>query len=171
MKATKKSAKTRGRPFKPGQSGNPNGRRKGSTNVPKEPSLADAIEALKVRGFNHFAAGNIDAARSCFEKMLALAWGANDPERLSSAVDGLFGTVTAEFKKMQNADIVESLFDDADAAYLKHVDLPKDATWDQFRAHYALVGGDLDADRTCEDLASFPPVATAIAAGLEEARS
>ena len=82
-----------------------------------------------------------------------------------------FATDTAEATSKSKTSIVESLFDDADAAYLKHVDLPKDATWDQFRAHYALVGGDLDADRTCEDLASFPPVATAIAAGLEEARS
>jgi len=108
---------------------------------------------------------------SSYRLGLALAWGADDPGRLSSAVDDLLETIMAEFKKMQSADIVEGLFEDADAAYFDHVGLPHDTTLEQFISHYTVPGGDVDLDRACGDLASFPPVAAVIAAGLEEARS
>jgi len=63
----------RGRPFAPGESGNPNGRPKGSRNkatIAAEGLLEDEAEALTRRAIELALAGNLAALRLCFERLL-----------------------------------------------------------------------------------------------------
>lgn len=148
--------------FKPGQSGNPKGRPKGIKNKPKEMSAAQEADVMMARGFEHLASGDIKAARTAIAKALTLTgpWGAS---KLEEDVNGIIEVAQTELAKMENIDIVRGLYDEADAAYLKHVGLPKGASWDQFRSHYATAEDDVDADRATNDLVTYPPVAKRIA--------
>jgi hypothetical protein len=65
--------KTRGRPFEPGQSGNPNGRPKGARNkttIAVEALLDNEAEALTRKVIDLALAGNMAAIRLCFERLL-----------------------------------------------------------------------------------------------------
>src|SRR5260370_31325657 len=67
------SAKARGRPFEPGQSGNPSGRPKGARNkttIAVEALLDNEAEALTHKVIELALAGNIAAIRLCFERLL-----------------------------------------------------------------------------------------------------
>src|ERR1700730_11989111 len=66
-------AKPRGRPFEPGQSGNPNGRPKGASNkatIAIEALLDDEAEALTRKVVAMALDGNIPALRLCIERLL-----------------------------------------------------------------------------------------------------
>src|SRR5258707_283232 len=66
-------AKGRGRPFEPGQSGNPSGRPKGARNkttIAVEALLDNEAEALTREVIELALAGNIAAIRLCFERLL-----------------------------------------------------------------------------------------------------
>ena len=66
-------AKARGRPFEPGQSGNPSGRPKGARNkttIAVEALLDDEAEALTRKVIELALAGNMAAIRLCFERLL-----------------------------------------------------------------------------------------------------
>ena len=66
-------AKARGRPFEPGQSGNPNGRPKGARNkttIAVEALLDNEAEALTRKVIDLALAGNMAAIRLCFERLL-----------------------------------------------------------------------------------------------------
>jgi hypothetical protein len=66
-------AKPRGRPFEPGQSGNPNGRPKGARNkatLAIEALLDDEAEALTRKVVAMALDGNIPALRLCIERLL-----------------------------------------------------------------------------------------------------
>src|SRR5258708_16638663 len=66
-------AKARGRPFEPGQSGNPNGRPKGARNkttIAVEALLDNEAEALTRKVIELALAGNMAAIRLCFERLL-----------------------------------------------------------------------------------------------------
>ncbi len=166
MTKTTKSP-TRGKHFKPGQSGNPKGRPKGRRSRPKETTVDEEIEALTLRGMEHVAAGHIDAARNCFTKMYILTGPPCSAAELRDDADRLIKVVVEEVEKLQRLDIVRSLYDDAveneNPAYLQHVGLSPDATWEQFRALYAVGDDHVDVDRATGDLVTFPPVAAAIA--------
>src|SRR5258706_6899922 len=67
------SAKARGRPFEPGQSGNPSGRPKGARNkttIAVEALLDNEAEALTRKVIELALAGNMAAIRLCFERLL-----------------------------------------------------------------------------------------------------
>ncbi len=66
-------AKARGRPFEPGQSGNPSGRPKGARNkttIAVEALLDNEAEALTHKVIELALAGNMAAIRLCFERLL-----------------------------------------------------------------------------------------------------
>ena len=66
-------AKARGRPFEPGQSGNPSGRPKGARNkttIAVEALLDNEAEALTRKVIELALAGNMAAIRLCFERLL-----------------------------------------------------------------------------------------------------
>ena len=65
--------KQRGRPFKPGSSGNPNGRPKGTRNVAiiaMEAMLDGESEALTRKAIKLAKAGDMTAIRLCLERIL-----------------------------------------------------------------------------------------------------
>ena len=65
--------KARGRPFEPGQSGNPSGRPKGARNkatTAVEALLDNEAEALTRKVIELALAGNMAAIRLCFERLL-----------------------------------------------------------------------------------------------------
>ena len=65
--------KARGRPFEPGQSGNPSGRPKGARNkttITVEALLDNEAEALTRKVIDLALAGNMAAIRLCFERLL-----------------------------------------------------------------------------------------------------
>ena len=64
--------KARGRPFEPGQSGNPSGRPRGARNkatVAIEALLENEAEALARKVVDLALGGNIQALRLCFERL------------------------------------------------------------------------------------------------------
>ncbi len=75
--------------------------------------------------------------------------------------------VQTDMAKERRIGAVRTLYDDeaedGDGAFFKHVGLPKDATWEQFRSHYAVGEDDVDADRAFGDFETYPPIAARIA--------
>ena len=157
----------RGRPFKKGQSGNPKGRPRGSKNRPKETTMEQEAEALRLRGAAHVITGEIDAARDAFTKMFVLLGLPSSGDELHSAANSLIETEQIEAARDSRFSSLQSLYQDeineGAGDYFQHIGLPKDATWEQFRAHYAVHDGDVDATRAFEDLAAYPPIAARIA--------
>ncbi|MBC8239163.1 MAG: hypothetical protein H8E30_01680 [Alphaproteobacteria bacterium] len=148
--------------FQQGQSGNPKGRPRGSRNKPKEISAEQEATNLIARGMQHLAAGDTDAARTAIKKGLAL-FGPYSSDGLEKEANGIIEVAQIEMAKSQCLDLVRGLYDDADANYLKHVGLPKDASWGRFQSHYAVGEDDVDADRATNDLVTYPHVAKRIA--------
>ncbi len=62
----------------------------------------------------------------------------------------------------QEAQTLRAHYEDADADYLAHVGLRRNASWHSFRQHYAKDDG-FDIDRAANDLATYPPVAARVA--------
>jgi hypothetical protein len=75
LNAEKTVAKQRGRPFRPGQSGNPGGRPKGARNrstVAAEALLEGEAEALARKAIELALAGDTTALRLCLERVVPL---------------------------------------------------------------------------------------------------
>ena len=85
---------------------------------------------------------------------------------LRSAANSLIETVQIEAARDSRLSSLQSLYQDFNEGtgdYFQHIGLPKDATWEQFRAHYAVGDDDVDATRAFEDFAAYPPIAARIA--------
>ena len=170
MATTTKPAR-RGKPFRKGRSGNPKGRPKGSRNK-KELTLDEEIEALKQRAAEHVCAGRIGSARVALRKFYILNGCRPDDIELDRVVEETVHLFQTEAEKLQRLDLLEGLYRDhaehSDGKFFKHIGLPKDATWEQFRAHYAVGDDDVDEDRACGDLATYPPIARRVAQIIAE---
>ena len=66
-------------------------------------------------------------------------------------------------EREHHVEVLRNWYDVADAEFFEHVGLPADASWDQWRAHYAIDGDDVDMERVGNDLKTFPPIAARIA--------
>ena len=153
----------RGRPFPKGQSGNPKGRPKGARTKPVELTVDQEVERLKHHATELAIEGQTEPAIDAFEKMLILAWGAGgNPARPGKAREKARELV-ALIERENRVDILRNWYDDSDAEFFQHVGLPADASWDQWRAHYATDDDDVDMERVGEDLKTFPPIAARIA--------
>jgi hypothetical protein len=58
-------------------------------------------------------------------------------------------------QRIKDEDTLISHFFDADEELLEHICLPRDATWGDFRQHYAK-GKGIDIERAANDVATLP---------------
>ncbi len=96
-----------------------------------------------------------------------LPWSASNWARRSATkLPELIDIVRAAIAKEQRIGAVQCLYEDeakeGSGNFFAHAGLPREATWEQFRAHYAVGEDDVDADRAFEDLATYPPIAARI---------
>ena len=153
----------RGKPFRKGKSGNPKGRPKGARTKPVELTVDQEIEALQQRAIDLVTKSQEDAAVTAFEKSLILAWGASGKPALPGEARAKALELVAIVAKEVRIEALRGWHDDANPDFLKHIGLPTDATWDQYRSHYSVGEDDVDMDRLGNDLMAFPPIAAEIA--------
>ena len=76
------------------------------------------------------------------------------------------GTTKPETSIEEAEDMLLGLYEDeaenGDGSFFEHIGLSPDATWEQFRRHYADRGGPTP-ERVGNDLATYPPIAQRIA--------
>ena len=75
--------------------------------------------------------------------------------------------VKADVAKEQRVGTVQSFYEDevenGDGTFFEHVGLPRDVSWEQFRAHYAVGEDDVDAAQAFGDFESYPPIVARVA--------
>ena len=107
--------------------------------------------------------GESAAAIVAFEKMLVLSWGEQGVRGEPGEAETSARKLVAMIARENRVDNLRNWYDDADPEFLQHVGLPADASWDQWRAHYATDDDDVDMERVGEDLKTYPPIAARIA--------
>ncbi len=158
-----KTKPARGRQFRKGKSGNPNGRPKGARSKPAELTVAQEVERLQGRGAELVVMGETEAAVTAFEKSFAMNWGTQGGRAEPGEAREKAREIVALIERENRVNVLRNWYDDADAEFLQHVGLPADATWEQWRAHYTADDGSADVDRVGNDLKTFPPIAAEIA--------
>ncbi len=141
--------------FQKGQSGNPNGRPKGTTNHETELRRAED-QAMEL------AANVCDAIKETVREALTKA--------AFQKVIPLIEAITDGFKEMaregeigpSSVAILRNWYDDyaedGEGEILLHIGLPRDCSWEAFRRHYT-TRKRIDFDRAGGDFLSFPPIA------------
>ncbi len=158
-----KTKPTRGKPFRKGQSGNPKGRPKGSRKRPVELTVKQEAKRLIERGAELVVMGEIEAAVTAFDKALAMSWGAKGGRAEPGEAREKAREIATLIEREHHVDNLRNWYDDSDAEFFQHVGLPTDASWDQWRAHYATDDDDVDMERVGNDLKTYPPIAARIA--------
>ena len=144
--------------FKKGESGNLEGRPKGSTNRDKELRQAEA-EAMEL------------AANVCdvIKKMATEALGPDGYEKVIPLIEAITDTAKEASQEGEigpsSVFLLRSWYDDhmegAGGEFFAHIDLPRDCAWEAFRMHY-MTRKRIDHARHAADLLSYPPIASEI---------
>ncbi len=144
--------------FPDGQSRNPNGRPKGTTN--------HETELRRVEDQAMELAGNVcdtikeavgqALTETAFQKGIPLIEVIIDAAK-EMAREGEIGPSSVAILRNWYDDHAE----DSEGEFFLHIGLPRDCSWDTYRRHYT-TRKRIDFDRAGDDLASFPPIAARI---------
>ena len=162
---TKNPTSRRKGTFVKGQSGNPNGRPKGTTNHESELRQAEdqAMElAANVCDAIKEAVGQA-LAETAFSRVIPLIEDLTDVVK-AMAHEGEIGPSGVAVLRNWYDDYAE----DGDGEVFPHIGLPRDCSWEAFRRHYTKRNR-IDFDRAGDDLASFPPIAARLKELKEQA--
>jgi hypothetical protein len=150
--------------FKPGVSGNPSGRPKGTSNHDtelrrlEEEGLALATNTTAVIA-NTTRLALIEVGRP---ELIPLIEAITDAAK-DSIKDGKIGPSSVALLRCWFEDHRGSDECPTDGAFFIHVGLPQDCSWAAFRGHYTNRKR-IDLDRHCSDLFAYSPITQAIKA-------
>ncbi len=156
--AKKSTSRRKKGTFPKGQSGNPKGRPKGTTNHDTELRQAED-RAMEL------AANVCDAIKevvgqalteTAFQKVIPLIETITDAAK-EMAQEGEIGPSSVAILRNWYDDYTE----DGEGEVFLHIGLPRDCSWEAFRRHYT-TRKRIDFDRAGDDFASFPPIAARI---------
>jgi hypothetical protein len=155
--------------FKPGVSGNPSGRPKGTTNHDTElRKLEEAGLALATNITAIIAETTRLALIDVGRPELIPLFDAITNAAKDSIIDGKIGPSSVALLRSWYDDHRGSDECPTDGTFFIHVGLPRDCSWEAFRGHYT-TRKRIDLDRHCSDLFAYSPIAQAIKARTAKA--